>query len=492
MEKGQILTEIQIEDISQSGEGIGRYQGMAVFIPGAMPGDIVSAEIVKQKKSYAIGRLIEITALSPDRIPADCEYFGSCGGCTFRSISYEAELALKEKQVRDKLMRLSGIKEPNLKPIIGMKEPLRYRNKAQFPVRAGRPLEKDGRDMACGTPYIGFYARSSHELTDIDDCLLQNRVAVTLAEVLKQFMREMHITAWDEKRKQGLLRHLIVKTAESTGEVMVILVINGKEIPQVQKLVEMLDDAAYEAGYSLESVILNINQEKTSCITGEKYITIAGKETIFSECMGLKFEISPAAFYQINTVQTEVLYSKVMEYAALSGSETVFDLYCGIGTIGLIAADQMREKIRRKCGFDDYENMGRVYGIEAVKGAVIDANRNAVINHLVNAEFIYGKAEEKIGELLNGYTDRDGFFVRGKNPDIVIIDPPRSGCDGRLLTAVMKAMPQRIVYVSCDPATLARDAKLLGEHYELVETTPVDMFPRCNNIETVSLFMQHR
>ena len=501
MEKGQIISGIKIEDMSAEGNGIGRYGGMAVFAGGCVPGDTVSAEIVKLKKSYAVCRLVSIDEPSPDRVKPDCPYFGGCGGCAFRNISYEAELVLKEKQVRDKLVRIAGIKEPNLAPIVGMRvgdggafgddasgAPGRYRNKAQFPVSTGGVItERGGIVRALGEPKVGFYARGSHELTDIDDCLIQSRAATAAAEALKRFMKEDNITAWDDKWQRGLMRHLIVKTAESTGEVMVILVINGKGIPNAEKLVGMLDNAVYDAGYSLESVVINVNKEKTSRITGDEYITIAGKPTIMSECMGLVFEISPSAFYQVNPVQTEVLYGKVLEYADLSGSETVFDLYCGVGTIGLILADRMRKLTREKYGADDYEKTGRVYGVEYVKGAVLDANRNAVINGIVNAEFICGKAEEKTEAIINGYEDKDGRTLGGKVPDVVIVDPPRSGCDEKLIETLVRALPQRIVYVSCDPATLARDIKALGDYYELAEATPVDMFPRTGNVEVVCL-----
>lgn len=501
MEKGQIISGIKIEDISSDGDGIGRYEGMAVFVDGAVPGDIVSAEVVKLKKNYAVCRLISVDEPSQHRVQPDCQYFGSCGGCLLRGISYEEELAIKEKQLRDKLMRIAGIEEPKIAKIIAMESIdgkcgdsacyVRYRNKAQFPVSTGGVItEKGGIVRALGEPKIGFYARGSHELTDIDDCLIQSRAAISALRALRQFMKEDNITAWDEKWQRGLMRHLIVKTAESTGEVMVILVINSKGVPNAEKLVGMLDDAIYEEGYSLESVVININKEKTSRITGDEYITIAGKPTIMSKCMGLDFEISPAAFYQVNTVQTERLYSKVIEYANLRGSETVFDLYCGVGTIGLIAADRMRRLTREKYGFDDYDNMGRVYGVEYVKGAVIDANRNAVINGIVNAEFICGKAEEKTEEIINGYTDKSGRAVSGRKPDVVIVDPPRSGCDIRLIETIVRAAPMRLIYVSCDPATLARDIKLLAGHYELAEATPVDMFPRTGNVEAVCLLVR--
>lgn len=475
MDKEQRV-EIKIEDISSEGSGIGKYEGMAVFVHGTAPGDTVICEATKVKKNYALAKLIEIKEPAVSRIEPDCKYFekGICGGCSFRNISYEAELAIKEKQVRDKIVRLAGIENPVIRPIAAAENTDRYRNKAQFQIGG------DSKE-----PKIGFYSKKSHNVANIYDCMLQNDLAMAAARALSDFMCEEKISVYDENTEKGLMRHLIVKTAVSTAEVMVILVMNGKDIPNPQKLVEMLDDSIYNAGGNLESVVINVNRKNTSQITGDEYITLAGKPTILSTCMGLQFEISPAAFYQVNPEQTEVLYSKAIEYAELTGTETVFDLYCGVGTIGLLAADKMRKLTIENCGFVDYEKMGRVYGIESVKGAVVDASRNAVINGIVNAEFICGKAEEKINDLLNGYTDRDGFEIKGKNPDVVIIDPPRNGCDASLIEIIIEVEPERIVYVSCDAATMARDIKLLSDKYELAEAMPVDMFPRCNNVETV-------
>lgn len=486
MEKGQIVN-IKIEDISNEGSGIGKFEGMAVFVKGATLGDSCDVEITKQKKSYAFGRLVNITEHSPFRIESDCMYFNKsddcakagCGGCTFRNIAYEAELELKERQVRNKIEKLAGIDNPCMEPIIGAPEIMRYRNKAQFPVSTGGIITKKGGIVtALDVPKIGFYKEKTHEVVDIDDCMLQSTAAAAAMRALKQFMKEDNITAYDEKWDKGLMKHIVVKTAESTGEVMVILVINGRGIPNAEKLIEMLDDEIYDAGYSLESVVLNINKGKKAQIMSDEYIVIAGQNVIHSELMNLKFEISPLAFYQVNTFQTENLYRKAIEYAELKGGETVFDLYCGVGTIGIAAADKLRSIAHEKCGEVSPEELlrhsGYVYGIESVKGAVVDANRNAVINGIVNAEFICGRAEEKIDELLEG-----------RSPDVVFIDPPRSGCDSKLLDAIKNSAPRTVVYVSCDPATMARDIKALSDAYTLEKAVAVDMFPRCNNVETV-------
>ncbi|MBQ2747734.1 MAG: 23S rRNA (uracil(1939)-C(5))-methyltransferase RlmD [Firmicutes bacterium] len=479
MEKGQIVN-IRIEDISNEGSGIGKFEGMAIFVPGVTLGDVCDVEITKLKKSYAFGKLVSVTEPSPDRIESDCPYFGKgCGGCTFRNISYDAELCLKEKQVRNKIERLGGIENLVMEPIIPAPEIFRYRNKAQAPVSTGGIItKKGGIVVALEDPKIGFYKGKSHDVVDIDDCMLQSPAALAAMKALKQFMKEDNITAYDEKWDKGLMKHIVVKTSEVTNEVMVILVINGRGIPNSEKLIGMLDDEIYDAGYNLESVVVNVNKGKSTQIMSDEYMVIAGKKVIESELLGLKFEVSPLAFYQVNTYQTENLYSKAIEYADLKGGEIVFDLYCGVGTIGLVAADRLRTIAREKLGDVSPEellqNSGYVYGIESVKGAVIDANRNAVINGIVNAEFVCGLAEEKIDEILEG-----------RNPDVVFIDPPRSGCDQKLLETIKSAKPAKVVYVSCDPATMARDIKILSDTYELEKAVAVDMFPRCNNVETV-------
>jgi len=345
-------------------------------------------------------------------------------------------------------------------------------------------------------PRVGFYQARSHEVVDCQDCVLQSEPALAAAKALRQFMEEDHITSYDPRWEKGLMRHMIVRTAAGTGEVMVILVINGKAIPNAQKLVEMLDEAIYNvpvyedgplAGveFNLESVVLNINKKNTSEILGEECITIAGKPTILEEVGGMSFEISPLSFYQVNREQMVKLYDKAIEYADLKGGETVLDLYCGVGTIGLFCAKQMNEK--------NPDNPGQVIGIESVRGAILDANRNATINGIVNARYVCGKAEEELPKMMGIVKPQDGKEpkVRVSQADVAILDPPRAGCDVRLLDAVVKAQPSRIIYVSCDPATLARDIKWLGEKgYEFAEATPCDMFPHTAHCEVVCLLQR--
>lgn len=457
IEKGQNY-ELTIEDMSNEGQGIGRIEGMAVFVDGAVVGDVVKAELTKLKKNYAFGRLTEIVEPSANRAEPACNYSKECGGCSLQSMSYESQLKLKKKMIEDKLVRLGGIENPIVHDTIGMESPWRYRNKAQFPV---------------GGNAIGFYKAKSHYVVNCDQCLIQSEPAEKLAMVLKEYMKTDHISAYDEETGKGLIRHLIVKTAFGTGEVMAILVINGKGLPNGEKLVLMMDDAINELDpnpetgveFSLESVIVNINKKKTSEIMGDECITLAGKPNILEQAGKLSFEISPKSFYQVNPVQMVALYDKALEYAGLTGKETVLDLYCGVGTIGLYCASQAK----------------KIIGIESIKSAVLDANRNAVINGIVNAEFICGRVEEELPKLLE----------EGVKADVIILDPPRSGCDPVLLEAVVTAEPERIVYVSCDPATLARDIKILQEKgYEFKEAQPVDMFPWTGHVEAVILLQR--
>lgn len=471
--KGQ-QCQFMIEDISTEGQGLGRAEGMAVFVPGAVVGDKVTVELTKVKKNYAFSKLLSVDEPSPERIVPLCEYKNNgCGGCSLGNLSYDSQLRLKEKQVYEKLKRLAGLEDPKVNEIIGMEEPFQYRNKAQFPISTGGIITRKGGIVEnLGQCTIGFYKVKSHEVVNCSHCMLQSDAAVAAADALRRFMEEDNITAWDERWEKGLMRHLIVKTAFATGEVMVILVINGKAIPNGHKLVKMLDDAIYEAGYSLESLVLNINKKKTSEIMGDECNLLAGKQAIVEQIGTLSFEISPMSFYQVNPEQMEKLYGKAVEYAALTGSENVLDLYCGVGSIGLFCASKAKQ----------------VVGIESVKNAVLDANRNAVINGIVNARFVCGKAEEVLPDLVSSEDKDDPVAACVQSADVAIVDPPRAGCRPELLEAVAATAVKRIVYVSCDPATLARDVKLLGElGYQFVEATPVDMFPWTGCIEAVVL-----
>ena len=509
MEKGQIV-ELTIEDMSAEGRGIGKIyddeRGFAVFVQDTVVGDRVKVELTKVKKNYAFGRVSEMLALSQDRQESFCPHSGLCGGCVYSQLSYEAQLALKEKQVREKLVRLGGLTDPVIMPIIGMggedatEVPFRYRNKASMPVSTGGLItQKGGIVKPVHEPRVGFYRPKSHDVVDCEDCLLQSEPAMAAAAALRKFMEEDHITSYDPRWEKGLMRHMIVRTAAGTGEVMVILVINGKAIPNAPKLIEMLDEAIYNvpvyedgplAGveFNLESVIVNINKSKNleGQILGEECITIAGKPTITEEVGGLSFEISPLSFYQVNREQMVRLYEKALEYASLKGDETVLDLYCGVGTIGLFAAAEMNRRTAElnaaAASRQAVENAasgqaaaaalsgttasgpaaadkspGRVIGIESVKGAVLDANRNATINGIVNARYVCGKAEEELPKMVRTKAQEEQAVrevvkkcgeeaakqellkdeaLRITHADVVILDPPRAGCEQPLLEAV--------------------------------------------------------
>ena len=507
MEKGQIL-EIKIDDMSGEGQGIGRAEdGFVVFVPGAVVGDTAKVQLTKVKKRYAFSKLVEITEFSDARNEVfQCDSFDEgCGGCPYGKINYEEQLVIKQRQVYDKLSRLGGIADPEVRNIIGMQPDdnegmgcFRYRNKASFPVSTGGIITRKGGIVEnLGEPAVGFFRPKSHEVVDCEDCWLQSMPAMAAADALRTFMEEDNITAWDPKWKKGLMRHIVVKTAFSTGEVMVVLVINGKGIPNAAKLIEMLDDAVYETGYSLESVVTSIHKGNSDEIMGEENIVIAGKPVIIDYIGDLQFEISPSSFYQVNPVQMNRLYDKVREYCGFSSEEAsvdsngthlgnddlpsdqdeqrpvILDLYCGVGTIGLCCADKAKA----------------VIGIESVKEAVINANRNAVINNIVNARYMCGKAEELLPACVAGDETIDRYIsAMVQQADIAILDPPRAGCRPELLDAVAATPVERIVYVSCDPATLARDIKHLNEHgFRFIEATPVDMFPNSSHVETVCL-----
>ena len=481
MKQGDLVT-IDIIDAGMEGEGIGRADGMAVFVPGAVVGDRVQAELTMVKKNFARGQMIVLEEPSPDRQEPFCQYAGECGGCGLQAMTYEAQLKLKEKWVRDKITRIGGVENPVVHPTIGMNEegmsaatelfnPIEYRNKAQFPVNAGfMKKNAEGKYRNTQPVRVGFYRPRSHSVVDCEYCAIQSEPANAITEAVRKYVEETGISIYDEKSGMGMLRHVIVKSGFTTGEVMVIFVVNDDHLPKVERLVDLCDDAINELGtdedwfWALESVILNINRGKGGEIMGKDCVTIAGKNIILDQIGDLTFEISPMSFYQVNPEQTVKLYDKVKEYAELTGEETILDLYCGVGTIGLYCA----------------EGAARIIGVEAVKQAVIDANRNAVINGIVNAEYICGKAEEVLPKRLQGV-----------KADVVILDPPRSGCDQVLIDSVLTVGPKRIVYVSCDPATMARDIKsLVAGGYRLEEAQPVDMFPHTANVECVCKFVR--
>lgn len=472
-EKGQIV-EIEITDMSEQGQGIGRADGLTVFAPGTVVGDKAKVCLTKVKKRYAFGRVENIIEPSKWRVESVCRYAGECGGCPYYETSHEGQLAIKEKQVKDKLIRLGGLEDPDVEPIEALSEPFAYRNKAVMQISTGGNIKRKGGVIEnLGPVAIGFNKLKSHDVVDCKECMLQTGTAMAAADAVRQFMTEDNITAYDEKWDQGLMRSMTVRTAFGTGEVMVLFHIHGKAIPNSAKLVGLLDEAVYAAGGSLESVIVD---------NGKDQMAIAGGKVIKEKMGKLDLEISPDSFYQVDPAMTVIMYDKVKEYAGLTGSENVLDLYCGVGSIGLWCADEA----------------GFVLGIESVREAVLDANRNAVLNGIVNAGYICGKAEDELPKLQAekpddkpGRSDTDfseKLRQTAQNADVVILDPPRAGCHTALIDSVAAIAPERIVYMSCDPATMARDVKTFTEKgYTFVKAAPFDNFAWTSHTECVAL-----
>ncbi len=493
MEKNQTI-EIRIDDMLDDGRAFGRYEGCAVFVGGgSVPGDTVKARVTKAKRSSAEAELIEIMEASPDRIAASCPFFAECGGCTMQELSYEAQLELKKRQVKAKLERLGGLEDPKVNDCIGAETLEYYRNKAVFAV--GPHGE------------VGFRKAKSHFVMDIDDCMLQSDAAMVCADALRVFLSEHP----GVQRGSAPLIGMTVKTAFGSGEVMVVLETeapsdkgrqkrgknkgSGKtasgdrlDIPDIETLIGMLDDAVYSTDFSLESVAV-INSSKCRIVAGKPTIT---EEITKADGRSIRFEICPQSFYQVNPEQMIRLYDKAAGYAELKGGETVLDLYCGAGTIGIWLLDELRG--RDEAAFEQT----KVIGIESVKPAVIDANRNSVINNMVNTRYFAGKAEEELPGMMglaklykwnevNERVEREPE-IKIEKVDVAVLDPPRVGCDEALLAAVAAAQPDRIVYVSCDPGTLARDIKYLTANgYEFIEATPVDQFPWTSHCEVTTL-----
>lgn len=443
--------QLTVKSCTVQGSGVCDYNGMTVFVRGAVTGDHVIAHIIKVKKTYAVGIIKKITQCSPIRIKSQCAVSEKCGGCCFAHISYDAELEIKQTQVEDNFRRIGGLDVP-IKPIIPSPQSSRYRNKAQYPVGS------DGRFAS-----IGFYAPMTHRIIDCADCNLQPEDFRRIVDIFRDWIREKKISIYDENTHTGLLRHIYLRKGFVTGEIMVCLVANGRDIPFTDELISMLKSETE----GLRSVILNVNTQKTNVVLGGECITLYGSDYITDELCGLKFNISPLSFYQVNHDGAEILYNKAKEYAALTGKETLIDLYCGTGTIGLTMARDAK----------------RLVGVEIVEQAIENAKKNAELNGIENARFICGDAS-KAAEIL---------LQEGIKPDVVILDPPRKGCDGALVETVAQMSPDRIVYVSCDSATLARDcARFLEAGYEVAEATPVDMFPRTGNVETVAWLSQRK
>lgn len=445
--KGQEIT-VTIDNLDSEGRGIGRCEGLAVFVPETLPGEQVKARVTLVKKNFAVAALLSIGKASPDRVEPACPVYELCGGCQLQHLSYEGELQMKTQQVRDALKRIGHLDDVKVLPTLANVQPLYYRNKMQVPVADGK-----------GSLRIGCFAKGTHRVIDVEDCCIQRRENNRIAAVARQWMTRYHIPAYDEDRRTGLVRHIMGRVGVHTGEIMVCLVTAAEErVPHRKELVQMLQAAIP----GLTSVVQNVNKRSTNVILGEKTYLVYGKETIQDKIGNLTFHISAQSFFQVNSEQVEVLYNKALEFADLRGTETVVDLYCGTGTITLFLAQKARLAV----------------GIEIVPSAIRDAKKNARANHLANAEFLLGDAAVEMPRLV-----KDGL-----RPDVVVVDPPRAGCEARVLDAIARVRPEKVVYVSCNPATLARDLAYLKERgFAIAKVQPVDMFSRTHHVETVCL-----
>lgn len=458
LEKNDIV-RLTISDIGTDGEGIGKVDGYTLFVKDAVIGDTITARVIKLKKNYGYGRLMEVIEPSKDRVEPVCPVARQCGGCQIQQMSYDAQLDFKRKLVEGNLRRIGGFPDINVLPVIGMDEPYHYRNKAQYPV--GR--DKDGNVV------IGFYAGRTHCIIDNQDCAIGARENVKILTAIRDYINENKVSVYDENTGNGAVRHILIRKGFHTGQVMVCIVVNGESLPQEDKLVAKLTGLELweNEGGNIYSVMININRENTNVILGDRCRTLWGKDYIEDSINGITFQISPLSFYQVNPVQTEKLYGKALEYAGLTGNEVVWDMYCGIGTISLIMATRAK----------------KVYGVEIVPAAIENAKNNARINGLDNAEFYVGKSEEIAPKLAE----------QGAVPDVIVVDPPRKGCDEALLDTIVKMQPERVVYVSCDSATLARDLKYLAARgYEVKTVQPVDQFCHTVHVESVVLLSQQK
>lgn len=468
--------ELTIEDIGVSGEGIGKVDGYTLFVKDTVIGDVVRVKIMKAKKNYGYARLMDIIKPSEDRVEPACPIARQCGGCQIQAMNYNAQLKYKQKLVKDNLLRISGLTEGadyEMCEILGMDTPFRYRNKAQYPVGE----DKDGNIV------MGFYAGHTHSIIACpdDDCMLGHRDNAFILNAVKEWMKEYRVRAYNENIHKGTVRHVLIRTGYHTDEVMVCLV--TKKMLR-KEAADGLVKAIQKLKLNVASLVVNINKEDTNVILGKECITLYGRPYIEDYIGDIKFQISPLSFYQVNPKQTEVLYNKALEFARLKGNESVWDMYCGIGTISLFLA----------------KKAGKVYGVEIVPQAIEDAKNNAKINNIDNAEFFVGKAEEVVPAFYKKQTgvqsDNDSTDSKEYDmtrPDVVVVDPPRKGCDKKLLDTIVSMTPDRIVYVSCDSATLARDLKLLVEYgYKVEKVQPVDQFGNTVHVETVVLLSQQK
>ena len=458
-QKNDVLT-VKIEDMGHDGEGIGKCEGYTLFVKDTVIGDLAEVKVIKAKKNYGYARLMRLIKPSPHRVEPICPVARPCGGCQLQMLDYAEQLRFKEKKIAQNLQRIGGMTEIPMEPIVGMESPFRYRNKAQFPI---------GQDKN-GKLITGFYAGRTHQIMENRNCYLGVEQNEEILNRILAWMEENSVSAYQEETGKGLVRHVLIRFGFTTKEIMVCLVVNGKKLPAEKKLIQSLTELE-----GMTSITLSVNRERTNVIMGKEIRCLWGQEFITDYIGKVKYQISPLSFYQVNPVQTEKLYSLALEYAGLTGEETVWDLYCGIGTISLFLAQKAK----------------KVYGVEIVPEAIADAKNNAKINGIENAEFFVGKSEEVLPEYYEKYAkEHPGEHAHA---DVIVVDPPRKGCEENLLRTMADMQPDRIVYVSCDSATLARDLKILQElGYEVKKVRGVDQFPMTCHVETVVLLSQQK
>lgn len=441
--------EIEILDIGENGEGIGKVDGYTIFVHEGIPGDIADVKILKVKKQYAIGKVTSLIKASPFRVKPECSIAKLCGGCQVQDISYDEQLRIKRGIVESSIERIGGFKDVKVNEVIGMDNPRAYRNKSQYPVK-----RDDGKIL------IGFYKQRTHEVVDAENCMVQHDVVNEMMVSLRKLLNDCQISIYDEEKHKGFLRHVVVRISHKTEDMMLIFVTNKGYEVNYDQLLEISTELSKEFP-QIKSFIQNINSSKGNRIMGNENHTILGDDKIVDYIKDLTFEISPLSFLQVNPVQTEVLYDTALNMLNVTKEDTVIDIYCGIGTISLFLAKHAK----------------KVYGVESVNEAIEDARKNAINNKIDNAEFIAGRAEDVIPKLLKN----------GTKADIVVLDPPRKGCEEIVLQSLLEMAPKRICYISCKASTLARDLKILSVNYKIEEVQPVDLFPYTTHIETVVL-----
>ncbi|WP_282156032.1 23S rRNA (uracil(1939)-C(5))-methyltransferase RlmD [Cytobacillus gottheilii] len=439
--------QVEFEDLTHDGAGVAKVDGYPIFVQGALPGEKANIKVIKVNKGYGIGRLAELLERSHFRVDIAKEDSHKYGGCQLQHISYEGQLTFKENQVRQVLTRIGKLEDVKVHPVLGMEHPWHYRNKAQVPVG-----EKDGKLIS------GFFKPRSHEIIETDESLIQLPEVDQAIQTVKEICSELGVKAYNEETHKGDLRHIMARYGKETGELMVVMITRTPDFPNKDKIVAEIVKRLPK----VKSIVHNINSKRTNVILGDKVKVLWGSEVIYDYIGDVKFAISALSFYQVNPDQTKVLYDKTLEYAGLAGNETVIDAYCGIGTISLFLAQKAK----------------KVYGVEIVQEAIEDAKRNADLNDITNAEFAVGKAEEVIPK----------WYEQGIKADVLVVDPPRKGCDEALLQTIIEMKPKKVVYVSCNPATLARDLRILEDGgYKTLEVQPVDMFPQTTHVECVAL-----